>query len=352
MAEYVRNTWYPLAWSRDVTGGLTRHRIVERDVVLYRTAGGDVAAMEDMCPHRLLPLSMGRLKGESIECGYHGMTFDRTGTCTRIPGQSGLLPRIQVTTYPTLENMGLVWIWMGEAELADPDLVFDLPQYHSTEWNAVEGDALRIEAGYLSLADNLCDPAHVNFVHLSTLGSTAGEDVPVRVEQHGQALVTSRWTTGAPPIPLFAKYGNFTGNVDRWQYYNYLAPSIAIIDFGSADVAARAPEGNRDDCLRIFACHFITPVDEFTSIDHWLYVRNFPADEETNRSMSDDFRIAFDEDKAVLEAIQRTELAHPDRRGARIAIDIGPTKMRRMVDTMIADGSPPARPRIPDAVLL
>jgi vanillate O-demethylase monooxygenase subunit len=248
--------------------------------------------------------------------------------------------------------MGLVWIWMGAAELADPALVFDLPQYHSPDWSSVEGDALRIDANYLSLADNLCDPAHVNFVHLSTLGSTAGEDVPVYVEQRGQSLVTWRWTTDAPPIPLFAKYGTFTGNVDRWQYYHYLAPSIAVIDFGSADVAALAPEGNRDDCLQIFACHFITPVDEFTSIDHWLFVKNFPADEETNHSLLKDFRITFDEDKTVLEAIQRNELAHPDRRKARIAIDISPTKMRRIVDEMIADGSAPARPRITDEVLL
>ena len=351
MAEYVMNTWYPLTWSRDVTSGLTRHQILERDVVLYRTAGGDVVAMENMCPHRLLPLSMGKLKGESVECGYHGMTFDRTGTCTRIPSQPGNLPKIRVTTYPTCENMGLIWIWMGAAELADPALVFDLPQYHSTEWNAVEGDALRIDANYLSLADNLCDPAHVNFVHLSTLGSPAGEDIPVQVEQRGQSLVTWRWTTDAPPIPLFAKYGNFTGNVDRWQYYHYLAPSIAVVDFGSADVDARAPEGSRDDCLQIFACHFITPVGETSSVDHWLYVKNFPADEETNRSLSDDFRITFDEDKAVLEAIQRSELAHPDRRGARIAIDVAPTKMRRMVDQMISSGSVLTSPRVTDDAL-
>ncbi len=56
--------------------------------MLYRTSTGAVAALEDACPHRLTPLSMGRLKGDAIECGYHGMTFDCRGQCVRIPGQS------------------------------------------------------------------------------------------------------------------------------------------------------------------------------------------------------------------------------------------------------------------------
>ncbi|MEV7863408.1 aromatic ring-hydroxylating dioxygenase subunit alpha [Streptomyces hirsutus] len=351
MAEYVKNTWYPLTWSRDVTGELSRHRILERDVVLYRTADGKVAAMEDMCPHRLLPLSMGRLKGDAVECGYHGMTFESGGRCIRVPGQSGPVPDIRVTTYPTHENMGLVWIWMGDPELADTDLVFDLPEYHSEAWNVAEGDALRIEADYLSLADNLCDPAHVNFVHLSTLGNEAGEDVPVTTELRGDDLVTWRWINDAPAIPLFAKFGNFTGNVDRWHYYHYLAPSIAVIDFGSLDSGRTNPEDHRDEGMRIFACHFITPVDAHTSIDHWMHVKNFHADEATNKALSDQFRIAFAEDKSVLEAIQINELAHPDRRKARIAIDRAPIRMRRMVEQWIAKDVPPQQaPRVLDTV--
>jgi phenylpropionate dioxygenase-like ring-hydroxylating dioxygenase large terminal subunit len=336
MAEYVTNTWYPLTWSRDVGTALGKHRILERDVVVYRKADGSVAALEDLCPHRFLPLSMGARKGDDVQCGYHGMTFDGAGRCVRIPGQDGPPPVISVPSFPTTENMGLVWIWMGDPAKADPTTVFDLPQYHSPEWSAVEGDALRIEANYLNLADNLCDPAHVSFVHLSTLGNAASEDIPVQHDTFDETVLTWRWVLDAPPIPLFAKYGNFPGNVDRWHYYHYLAPSIAVIDFGTADVAAGAPNGNRDDCMQIFACHFMTPVDEHTSIDHWLHVKNFPADEATNKRLSDDFRVAFAEDKAVLEAIELNEQAYVGRRKARIAIDVAPTKMRRLLDRMIA----------------
>lgn len=86
--------------------------------------------------------------------------------------------------------------------------------------------------------------------------------------------------------------------------------------------------------MQIFACHFMTPVDENTSIDHWLHVKNFTADEETNKALSADFRTAFAEDKAILEAIQISENKFPARKTIKIAIDAAPRRMRRMVERM------------------
>ena len=118
MDDYVRNAWYPATWSRDIARELTARRILGQDVVLYRTGAGAVAALEDVCPHRLTPLSMGRLRGDSIECGYHGMTFDCRGECVRIPGQEIIPRNAKVRSYPVVENMGLAWIWMGDPALA------------------------------------------------------------------------------------------------------------------------------------------------------------------------------------------------------------------------------------------
>jgi phenylpropionate dioxygenase-like ring-hydroxylating dioxygenase large terminal subunit len=344
MGEYVRSAWYPAAWSRDVKRELISRRILEEDVVLYRTSAGLPAALEDTCPHRLTPLSMGRLRGDTIECGYHGMTFNCRGECVRIPGQEIIPRNAQVRSYPVVENMGLAWIWMGDPALANPSALYDLPQYHAANWSAVEGDALRIDCHYLSLADNLCDPAHVSFVHLSTLGNTEGEDVPVHSEKTGEnTLVTWRWILNSPAIPLFAKFGKFSGNVDRWHYYHYTAPSIAVIDFGSALTGTGASEGARDDCVQIYACHFITPVDAGSCIDHWLFVKNFATDEATTRAMIEQFRIAFNEDKVILEAIQRKEKQPRARRPMRLAIDAAPTRMRQMVENRIKAEAASAR---------
>jgi phenylpropionate dioxygenase-like ring-hydroxylating dioxygenase large terminal subunit len=79
-----------------------------------------VAALEDACPHRKLPLSMGRVKGDTIECGYHGLTVDCSGACAQVPGAEKIPHVARVQSYPTAERYGLLCIWMGDAEKADP----------------------------------------------------------------------------------------------------------------------------------------------------------------------------------------------------------------------------------------
>lgn len=339
-----RNAWYPLTWSRNVLRTLACHRLLGSDLVVYRSEAGEPIALDDMCPHRLAPLSMGKLKGDAVECGYHGMTFGPNGRCIRIPGQTMIPANARVSSYPLHEKMGLVWIWPGDPDRADPALIYDLPQYDQPDWHAAHGDALRIEANYLNLADNLCDPAHVSFVHLSTLGNSASEEIPVEHTFSDNGVLVWRWIKDGPPIPLFAKYGNFRGNVDRWHYYDYVAPCSAVIDFGSADAHAISDPEERDGGLRIFACHFITPVDDHTCIDHWLHVRNFAIDDtDVDQRLHADFRIAFNEDKEILERIEAVERARPDAKRIRLGIDAAPQRMRRIVERMAAgDAEAPA----------
>jgi vanillate O-demethylase monooxygenase subunit len=337
-----RNSWYPLTWSREVTRALSRHRILGMDLVVYRGEAGAPVALDDACPHRLAPLSMGKLKGDAIECGYHGMTFGADGRCVRIPGQALIPANARVPSYPVAEKMGLVWIWPGDPACADPSVIYDLPQYHQPHWHAAHGDALRIGTNYLNLADNLCDPAHVSFVHLSTLGNSASEEIPVEHAFRERGVLVWRWIKNAPPIPIFAKYGDFRGPVDRWHYYDYMAPSIAVIDFGSADAGAIRDPEDRDAGLRIFACHFITPVDDHRCIDHWLHVRNFAlGDADVDQRLHADFRIAFNEDKEILERIEEVEQARPDFKRIRLGIDAAPQRMRRIVERMAAADAEP-----------
>jgi phenylpropionate dioxygenase-like ring-hydroxylating dioxygenase large terminal subunit len=335
--QYVRNTWYPLAWSHDITRTLTRRTVIEQNVVLYRSSDGSVVALDDLCPHRMLPLSLGRLKGDAIECGYHGMTFDGAGKCIRIPGQNVIPRNAVVRSYPIGERLGLVWIWMGDPALADRSKIFDLPEFHDPSWSVVFGDALHNRANYLNLADNLCDPSHVSFVHSGSLGNAASESIPVQTEKHGEKILVWRWVLDAPPIGIFQNYRKFSGNVDRWHYYHFFAPSIAVIDFGTAPAGSISMDGDRNRGMRIFAGHFITPVDKRTCIDHWLHVRNFNQDDpDVASQLNNDFRAAFDEDRLVLEALHREEEARPDFKRINLAIDAAPKKMRRIVDDMIA----------------
>jgi vanillate O-demethylase monooxygenase subunit len=305
-------------------------------VVLYRTQAGAPAALEDRCCHKYLPLSKGTLSGDAVVCGYHGMTYAPSGKCIRIPGQASIPAQAQVHAYPAIDHIGLVWIWPGDPALADPARLFRLPPYGAPEWTANKGPYTYIEANYQHLTDNLLDPAHVSFVHLSTLGSATMADIPVETYQDGDKVTTSRWTLDQPPVPIFRIVADTEGNVDRWQYYQFYAPSISVTDFGIGPVGMAHDEAAREKGLRIHSCHFIAPETERTSHYFWMQIRNFaPDDDAVSATMTRQFIMAFDEDKAVLEAVQAAEDEKPPRPPVRLAIDNGPQRSRRVVERLL-----------------
>ncbi len=336
--SFVRNCWYPAGFASRMGEGLCKRRILGEDIVVWQQPDGRFAALQDRCPHRFLPLSMGCLKNGKVQCGYHGLTIAADGTCVRIPGQETIPASARVKAYPVELNLGVVWIWLGEPALASRDRLFDLPEYHQAGWHPVEGEALEVEANYLALADNLCDPAHVAFVHTSTLGNAAHEDAPIETAIRGDLIITTRWTIDAEPIPLFKKFGCFKGNIDRWQIYNYHAPSLAVIDFGGADTGTGARDGRlHPGAIRILACHFICPVDDTRSIDYWLHVDNFPSDAEARARINEQFALAFAEDKTILEAIAVEEAKLDGRqRPLRLGIDKGAVLMRKTIERLLA----------------
>lgn len=332
---FLRNAWYPLCWSAEVGEALSPHTALGEKIVVFRKADGSIAALEDCCPHKFLPLSMGRRKGDQVECGYHGMTFDCSGRCTAIPGQPVIPTTAAVRSYAVEERLGLAWIWMGAAEDADRTMLYDLPQYGDPAWKAVHGASLYNAANYMNLIDNLLDPSHVTFVHGTTLATPGGRDVPVQSEKHENGVTVWRWILDSPPIPVFAKTGHFKGNADRWHYYMFTPPSSCVIDFGSGEPGALTEE-TRSQGLQIYACHFILPVDETSCIDHWLHVRNFRIDDAAlDRQLNEDLAGAFLEDKAILEAIQLQEARYPERRQMKLAIDGGPNRARLMLRKLI-----------------
>ncbi len=335
---FVRKAWYVAAWSSDVDRAPRRRTVLGEDIVLYRTAGGDPVALRDRCPHRFLPLSRGEVRGDEIRCGYHGLTFDRTGRCTDAPEQDTIPPDARVASYPVADRMGMTWVWMGPPEQADAALIFDLAQYGDPDWGVGHGDALHIEANYLLLCDNLCDPTHVVYVHPTTLGIAGETAEKVTRRRTDWGVETARWTLDGEPIAFHKTFGDFTGTVDRWQFYLMHVPSVAIIDFGAAAAGTGAREGARDDCVQVYSCHFMTPETETTTYDYWLHVRNFrAADDGVSDRISDQFRVAFAEDKVLLEAIQIEEERHGTRGRVGLDLDGSAGLFRRMVDERIRE---------------
>ena len=122
---FLKNCWYVAARSQDIKQALSARMLLAEKLVLYRQQDGEVVALEDACPHRKLPLSKGRLLGDIVECGYHGMQFEGSGNCVSIPTQDRIPPNARVRAYPVAEKWGLVWVWMGDIEQADESRIVD-----------------------------------------------------------------------------------------------------------------------------------------------------------------------------------------------------------------------------------
>ena len=339
---FIRNCWYPAAWVHDLEANPVARTILGEKIVLFRTGDGEAAALEDCCPHRLLPLSQGRVTEDGLQCGYHALTFDGTGVCVAAPTQENLPEGARVRSYPVAERLGLVWIWMGDPDKANPADIYDLPQYHDPAWGVAHGDGLYVKANYLLLCDNLCDPTHVNYVHPTTLGDPGIADTEVKYEQRDWGVSTWRWTPDSEPVGFFKAFGEFSDTVDRWQIYDMHVPSTAIIDFGSAVAGTGAQDGAGDGRIQVFSCHFMVPETETTCFDYWLHVRNFqPDDPSIGEGISEQFRIAFAEDKVVLENIQIEEerFAAECRGAKRVGLDLDASAglFRHLVNQRIKD---------------
>ena len=98
---WIANAWYVAAWTHEIEPGRIHARtIIDQPLVLYRTSEGEIVALEDRCPHRFAPLSIGRLEGDELRCMYHGLKFAPDGRCIEIPGQKLIPQSACVRRYP------------------------------------------------------------------------------------------------------------------------------------------------------------------------------------------------------------------------------------------------------------
>jgi phenylpropionate dioxygenase-like ring-hydroxylating dioxygenase large terminal subunit len=125
---FLRDDWYVGAWSDEVSGKPLARTILGDPIVLYRKADGKVVALEDRCAHRRLPLSMGTVIGDTIQCAYHGLVYDCAGRCIKIPGQDGVPGGARIRFYPVVEQNQFVSIWMGDPAQADESAAVSFPR--------------------------------------------------------------------------------------------------------------------------------------------------------------------------------------------------------------------------------
>jgi vanillate O-demethylase monooxygenase subunit len=335
---FLKNAWYVAAWDHEVDRELRQILVLAEKVCIFRTEAGEVIALEDACPHRKLPLSKGRIKGDSVECGYHGLTFDCAGKCIWAPGGGRIPSNANVHAYPTHEKYGLVWIWMGNPALADPTEIFEIEHFEDPAWGINRGAAMVLECNYLLMCDNLLDPTHVAWVHGSSFGQAATKDTPLRITKTDDGVIVHRWMMDVEPAPFYKKVVGFEGNCDRLQHYEVRYPSHALIKAVFTPAGTGGPDGPlHDDVFIMDSYNFMTPTTDGKTRYYWFQLRNIrPDDQELSEMMSEDVRQAFEEDRAVLDAVQigMTSKTSPH---IDLPIDGGQLRFRRQLEAMIEE---------------
>jgi vanillate monooxygenase len=340
---FLKNTWYVACNAEDIDEKPLGRTICNLSIVFYRALEGKVAALEDFCPHRGAPLSLGTVVEGKLTCGYHGLEMGCDGKTIAMPGQRvRAFPTIR--SYPVEERYGFIWVWPGDASLADKSLI-PVQQWHNNPQWAFGGGMFHIACDYRLMIDNLMDLTHETYVHAGSIGQKEIDDTPCKTTQEGDQVITSRFmeNISAPPFWRMALRGNHLADdvpVDRWQVCRFSPPSNVMIEVG----VAHAGHGgyNADDTHKVYSVvtDFITPETETSIWYFWGMARKFnPSDKGLTASIREGQGKIFSEDLEMLERQQKNLLAHPTRDLLKLNIDSGGVYSRRILEKLIATDS-------------
>jgi phenylpropionate dioxygenase-like ring-hydroxylating dioxygenase large terminal subunit len=169
----LKNLWYVVGISEELKVSSMKTVFFHHDrILLFRDKDSKVFAIRDICPHRGIPLSYGRIVDNYVECAYHGWKFSGDGVCQEIPalcqGQELDCTKIKVKSYAVYENQGLIWIYFGEkgaAPAADARPLF-VPSYaQRIKPSIIKKEIFNCHIDHAVIG--LMDPAHGPYVHKS-----------------------------------------------------------------------------------------------------------------------------------------------------------------------------------------
>jgi phenylpropionate dioxygenase-like ring-hydroxylating dioxygenase large terminal subunit len=332
----LRNQWYCAALSSEVIETPLARIFLGEPVVIYRKAGGGLVALEDRCCHRRAPLSKGKVEGENLRCGYHGLLYEPGGRVIWAPGQDKLPQGARVRSYPLAENHGWVWIWMGDPALADPKNAPAFHWYETPGWASC-GSCLDVNANYLLLVDNLLDLSHLAFLHIKTIG--AGDDTnPDLTWERGPNLVRGVRVAKnlSPSQRQIAQGDNF--RTDQTKIMTFTPPANVVIEIDTVEAGKRADDPTNRVNRRLVILDSMTPETETSCHYFWGSCRNFNVGDQAFTDMMYRLTVtAFNEDKEMLEAEQRIIDLVPTAPQIDLVGDTGGLQARRMVERLLAD---------------
>ena len=333
--SFLRNAWYMAGWSSEIGEALFRRRLLGDPVLLFRKQDGTVAALVDRCPHRFAPLSLGTRNGEVVTCPYHGLRFDAEGTCVGNPFSQTLPKGAAVRSFPTAEKDGIVWLWPGDPDKADPAALPDFSMLFVEGHGAPITGHVPRAANYEYGTDNLMDLSHIEFVHK---GSFAGQGVIFAGEhtviEDGTTLRSNWW------MPDVAAPGHTMGayprdmRCDHWLEMRWDPPASMYLEIGACPHG-----GERAGGVIAHQAHILTPETDTSTHYFWGSTRTMPPSEAGDAMLHGLMSSAFiDEDKPIIQAAYDNLDGADfwDMKPVFLGIDSGGTRARRMLQKLIA----------------
>ena len=336
---FLRNAWYLAAWAEELDDGLLGRTIMNEPIVLFRDAAGKVGALEDRCCHRGAPLTHGSIVEAGLQCGYHGLIYDADGKCVVVPGQKNIPKNAGVRAFPIVEKNRNVWIWMGDPAEADQSTIVDYPYHEDSERWPHRKVCLHVKSNYILLIDNLMDLTHLGYVHTRTIGGqpTAHVEAEMETKRTETGASLCRWMLDHEPPPTFKKGGQFTGKVDRWQEFEYVAPGIVLQWSGALEVGRGAKQNrDQDGGFQVRLLHGATPETDTTFHYFWSAANGYRQDDPAaTQELYDDGYPTIIEDKVIMEAQQARIDRDPSRPLVEIHADSALTLARISLGEMI-----------------
>lgn len=269
---FLKNLWYVAANASELDAEMVSRTICNEKIVMYRTSDGEVVALQDRCPHRFVPLSMGKRVGDTLRCGYHGLRFAADGQCAEMPNDDTAdISRVCIRSYPAVQRYGVVWIWMGDKELADPELI---PTFDFITDEAYEGAQgyLHVKANYQLITDNLLDLSHVHYLHPAVDHGADFNTFQNKVKAEGDEVWSMLWR---PNLKFPEERLTWMGlpldvRIDGQGHSRWTAPSLELVYTAWFEHGKSAEEGARSP-----SAHLITPETETTSHYFWAVGRTY-----------------------------------------------------------------------------
>ncbi len=289
VSRALRRCWQPVARVQDLESGPRRVVLLGEALAVFLTESGRPAVVSDRCAHRGASLSMGEVKGEGIQCPYHGWEWDGgDGTCQRIPSlanQDQIPPRARIPAFPVREEWGLVWTALEEP-LGEPPTV---PWFEPAPGRWKHGTPFELPVGLGVMIENFRDVAHFAFVHRDTFGPVPEVVEPLPVERDGIEVKMSR-EMGIDPG------GDGTWDTFREGHSHVIAPNFTSIRMVMA-------KGER------WLLHAARATSATESVHYWAEGLSDDFDELSLDEAIESEERLYAEDRPVSAAVEPPELS-------------------------------------------